>query len=429
MSDQRSYARHILLPYNVGDQHILRDLKSLETLRQIFPGTTEVIEGPSHFGFVVDKLPMRPWPVTIGGRPFTISDGTQGRSSLFPRQVLGNLQISICQEIDGSAGLSHADLQLVARGVLADLRSRLQPFRVVEIIYTSARTLSIVVADNVDIGKIIDRLPGRIAKCSAGYLNHKELNRPWWCDFPWERDIDEPQPTIGPVDDAAYDMLRPGVMISSIEDQDHSAPVVLNTTAGVLVQDASGAKFMTAATHGIGKDESVFQLQADGQKRTLGTAVHRIGFTDVAMIQLNDRISFVNEGFENRLGFAPRLLGEVPGEKVRFNTITSLNSPFTGNREGVVVAISVKLKKTAFNPHPSQANIKHIMYTWTYGGQVEDATLNDQGLPQGACGSPIWDNNNVILGFLHHYIDKGQWAGFCVNVSAEEVVNAGFQLA
>lgn len=48
--------------------------------------------------------------------------------------------------------------------------------------------------------------------------------------------------------------------------------------------------------------------------------------------------------------------------------------------------------------------------------------------PNGTCGSAVWDDNGVVRGFYHYYIDEGAWKGFSASVSASEVVEAGYTL-
>ncbi len=46
----------------------------------------------------------------------------------------------------------------------------------------------------------------------------------------------------------------------------------------------------------------------------------------------------------------------------------------------------------------------------------------------GTCGSAIWDDEGVILGFYHYHINSEEFAGFSVSVSAAEVVNVEYRL-
>lgn len=61
------------------------------------------------------------------------------------------------------------------------------------------------------------------------------------------------------VNDTAYDILQPKILISSRKNDDNKLKEVSETTSGVHVRDEASRKFMTVANHGIGVDTKVFQ--------------------------------------------------------------------------------------------------------------------------------------------------------------------------
>jgi hypothetical protein len=70
------HQRHVLLPFNLHD--LSNDIYKGEVsnlLYHIFPTTINVAEARwrSHLIFQVEELPESPWPLTVGGLPFTIS--------------------------------------------------------------------------------------------------------------------------------------------------------------------------------------------------------------------------------------------------------------------------------------------------------------------------------------------------------------------
>jgi hypothetical protein len=235
----------------------------------------------------------------------------------------------------------------------------------------------------------------------------------------------DPQPLKGIADTTVYETLRPSVMILSKASHDH--PAVYSSTSGVLVQNIVGDRFMTGASHGIGADKIVYQELGSGQKRTLGKAVQEISFTDVNLVQLEKEVDFVNETFENSSGAVPtftKLFGEDPGDTLKRMSTVYMNSSFSGNMEGVIVATSIKFGRST---HPVEDQLRHVAYNWAFMSQEEGGEDKVQP-PDGTCGSVIWDDDGVVVGFHHYHIRTGGWAGFSVSTSAAEVANAGYRL-
>jgi hypothetical protein len=66
----------VLLPFDLRDKSV--DIFKGEVtplLYNIFPGTLNVTEDirRSHLIFQLEDFPSRPWPLTVGGVPFTIT--------------------------------------------------------------------------------------------------------------------------------------------------------------------------------------------------------------------------------------------------------------------------------------------------------------------------------------------------------------------
>lgn len=361
----------------------------------------------------------------MGGLPITILDRSErGRALMFPRQNLGNMAISLCPEAYTVDDFSDKVLRELAASINAEFRNKLPNVRVVELMFTCERTFYIVVDNHVKISDIRAKLPGKIAKCPVGYLNDNELHRPLWADLQAKRQI-EPQPVKGVVDNTAYDILRPGVMICSHALKEDSHTAMFSTTSGVLVQNSAGDRFMTGASHGIGELEQVWQ--AGRSDKIIGTTVVEIPRTDISLVELANDVEFVNETFENSGGVVPNFARLATSEDKFDWSFCHLNSPYTGNMEGSVVAKSVKFEPSA-PYHPTHENLCYVVYNWSFMGQVEGN--HDRARPaDGTCGSVIWDDDDgVILGFHHYYIAEGKWAGFSPSVSASEVVEAGYCL-
>ncbi|KAK3321753.1 hypothetical protein B0H66DRAFT_618848 [Apodospora peruviana] len=303
--------KHVLLPYNFQNLEVGIHSEEMQKLFcSIFPGTFNVTEARSrsHLIFQVDRLPSSPWPVTVGGVPITLipEHGEHGRPLMLPRQILGNPGISICSEANYINAVEFSDnlLRQMATDVDASfIKHAPKGVRMVELMYKCERTFYVVLEDHVDIPAMGPKLPAKIANRFVGYIHNKELRRPSWVDLPAKREI-QPQPIAGVINDnTTYDILRPGVLIRSKMLRDHAHPAVFSTKSGVLVQNVAGDTFMTAALHGIGEGETVWQ--GNRSDRTIGEAVVEISFTDVSLVKLKNDVVYINRTFETDAGTVP----------------------------------------------------------------------------------------------------------------------------
>ncbi|KAI0536929.1 hypothetical protein GGR58DRAFT_527884 [Xylaria digitata] len=406
------HEQHVLLPFNLRDlSNDIHRGEICDLLHHIFPETTNV-----------EELPKSPWPLTVGGVPFKItSHDNQGRALIFPRQILGNFEISICQQGYKVEEFSDKELRNLGADVHSWFKKSLPENRMIELMLTSERTIYIILEDHVDISSLRITLPGKIARCPVGYLTNHELHRPLWVDLPAKRQV-EPQPINGVIDKTAYDILRPGVLISSKVLKEHGHPAVFSTTSGVLVRNNSGNHFMTAASHGIGDDRRVWQ--GDHLGRLIGEAVLEIPFTDIGLVKLKNKITFVNETFENNSGDSPCFSRLATSEDRFVFGDCFLNSPYTGNMAASIVSKSVKLGTSTY---PTEDGLRYVVYNWCYIGQTE-GNKDRIHPPDGTCGSAIRHDNCVITGFYNYYIQNGPWNGFSASVSASELVEAGYTL-
>ncbi|KAI2621629.1 hypothetical protein GGR54DRAFT_599202 [Hypoxylon sp. NC1633] len=418
--------RHVLLPYDLRDQSndiTKGELRSL--LHSIFPGTENVTE-PGFRGYLifqVTQLPSAPWPLTVGGLPITVSEteAERGRALLFPRAMMGRLSLSILQTGFDATHMSDKSLRQLTRDVEAYFQLNLPTVHVIELMFTCQRTFFIVIDDDVELKP--GSWPGRIANYPVAYLHDKDLNRPAWIDQPARQEV-EPQPVMGIVDDTSYDVLRPGVMISSLVITGHSHPVTLSSTAGVLVKNPAGNSFMTAASHAIGNSEKVWQSSRPAE--TIGNAAVEISFTDICLVELERSTSFSTQTFEDSNGIVPQFIRLATSEDKSDFEPCYLNSPFTGLLDSVIVAKSIKIRAKG-TPRLTEERLHYVVYDWLYHGQEEG---NDGAeLPGGVCGSVIWNDEGVIQGFYQFSIKKGLWKGFSACVSASEVVESGYTLA
>ncbi|KAK4152132.1 hypothetical protein C8A00DRAFT_35209 [Chaetomidium leptoderma] len=401
-------------------------------LYNIFPGTVDVAHMGnfrSHILFVVRELPPAPWPLTVGGLPITIvDDDERGRVLLFPRQNTGNLSRSICREGFDTEGLpSDDDLCKLAVRVSSEVQRVVPSLRILELMFTTERTFYVVLENRIQIRNIESMLPGSIANCLVGYLNDEDMRRPRWAaDLQAKRPIEPPYPVFGrSIDDTAYDTLRPGVMICSRNPSYHRHVNTVPTTAGILVENGVGDRFMTAASHGIGPHGTVALPSPPGEVdgKAIGKAAVEIPDTGVGLVELEKDVEFLNETFEDSVGGVPAFSHMVTSQEKPKGRFSCLNSPYTGNLEGTIVMKSARLRSTS----TPKGRLPYVAYLWSYCGQEEDN--EDKVRPtDGSCGSAIWDENSIVRGFYHYHVAEGLWAGFSAAVSASEVVDAGYRL-
>lgn len=425
VNDYAWNVKHVILPFDLRSRKVdVLEGDAKQIVGSVFPGIEWISQsiGHAYLSFTVTELPTGPWPLTIGGIPHTISTKNEGRGPLLPRQDLGNLSLTICPELDVRlSALTDDGLRQLARRVSSELEQCVPGFPFSELIVTAERLIYVVLRT----GPIPSRriLPGRIGKYPTGYMLEKDLNRPAWNDRPVKR-LADPNPKLDIVDNTAYDVIRPGVLVSSNAYHDHGHPATYLTTSGIFVRDNSNETFITGATHGIGEDEIVYQPGTTGLRRAIGRAEADIACTDVSLISLFSNVKYAKETFEDELGGIPRftrLFGEDPDEVLGDFAQLRMNSPYTGNIEGCFILKSAKLEMREGAP-------RYVIYNWLYTGQEEGAVDRFRP-PEGTCGSAIWNDEGVITGFFHFYIAEGSWAGFCASVSASEVVRAGYRLA
>ncbi|EXJ86770.1 hypothetical protein A1O3_03724 [Capronia epimyces CBS 606.96] len=388
--DETWHTQHILLPYDLRDPKVRLDSPEVQTLlRNIFPKCENIAEPRfrSHLIFQVEELPSAPWPLTIGGLPFTfIEPNINNHGLIFPRWKFANFTISVRPDFNLtslSTNLSGTDLCDLARSTNAEIQKRLPGIHLIELIFAASHAFYVVLADNVNINPILVKLPGKIANCPVSYLNIRDLNRPAYVDLPAKRQVN-PAPLNQVVDATAYNTLRPGVMINSVVLKEHGHPATFSTTSGVFVKNSVGNRFMTVASHGVGQNI----WQPHRPHRTVGKPVVEIPSTDISLVQLEAGVPFAAETFEDADGVIPRFSRFVaPNEAVEFNRI-HLNSPFTGHVEGNVVAQSAKLQSQSSHPTENRLKDNYVLYQWHILGQGHGSGQHTTP-PDGTCGSAI----------------------------------------
>ncbi|KAJ5885213.1 hypothetical protein N7495_009723 [Penicillium taxi] len=250
--------------------------------------------------------------------------------------------------------------------------------------------LVIIILEN-DTGDLMTKVPRSVAGCNCFYLFEDMMDRP--ANLSAER-IREPASTQP--DDSAYEIIRPGVMLSSVPHPEQGWR--LQTSAGVLIKDHLGYEYMTAAAHGFPGLLMSPYVYCANSSTIIGEMIIEINSTDIALVKLKPGVQFQNEPFENTV--VPGALFKLEGLSTTETTIGDsifMDTSFTGYVEGTRGAQS-KFRVPSDSNNPKQI---WIQCAWDYIGQNSSTIL-----PDGICGSAIWDNSHDVVGFFGMLLNR-----------------------
>lgn len=358
-----------------------------------------------HFG----SLPPKPWPITIAGiQPYFTTDlNDDGPIPPIKRASKTILRISAKSNV---TKLPPARIDKAFELVI-DYFSR-SKISITEVQYWDIFFVIVLESEDIDM----EEVPSVIGHCRCYYLFEKEIGRPHPNEFPAQR-IRDPSGDI--VDNSEYDVLRPGVMLSS--ERHPISGLELRTTSGVLVEDFRGERYITAASHSFPYGERVFHPSGGG--RDIGRLIMELTYTDIAIVKLNENVQFVNETFEaTSLGVPPTALVEfIPADETQIGSEVYMNNPFTGYSEGTCGPHS-RLRIPSDDPY--QESIQWIKARWVYMGQGFIDRPED-----GVCGSAVWNENGQVLGFFRYVVRSEQLRDWCFMVASDNIMEKGFKIA
>ncbi|KAK4466220.1 hypothetical protein QBC42DRAFT_329279 [Cladorrhinum samala] len=404
-----SSVRHIILPFDLqGEPGNALDTEKRNLILKIFPGTTGI--GSDGFFLVLQlrTLPPKPWPLTIGGVPLhltvEIASGTpvpQGRMVSWRNGVIAQDQNG--RNMDDWKPLFNA------------IKDHFQGIGVsiTEVMYWSSCVMIVLKHRNTDMGKI----PSQAANIRCFYLFDDEMGRP---PAPQARRLTDPTP--GNPDNSQYNTLQPGLRVTS-SHLPSDPDMFLSTTSGVLLKDKLGNQFMTVASHGFPPEcgTSVFHAQP-GNGRRIGELIMEVAHTDVALVKLQDTETFSNITFESDdvpITKHIQLTRFVPTKNRRRFELIYLDSPDTGLIEASLILSSYQAIPIDDNS-PEQY---WVLTNWYYNGQ--DSGVN---LPEGMCGTAIWNKEGEVLGFFKYAPKDGVMKDWCAGIAADELINKGYTL-
>lgn len=180
---------------------------------------------------------------------------------------------------------------------------------------------------------------------------------------------------------------------------------------------------MTVAAHGFPGppfDGHVYHPQ--GSSTAIGEVIVELTYTNVALVKLKQDLEFVNEPFENTLVPKPpsKLTGFVRSAQTKIGDDIFLDSPFCGFLEGTRGAHSRLRIPTDDPQEPKQTWIK---CHWDYMGQD-----SHQFIPDGVCGSAIWDTESRVLGFFRYAPRSGAFMDWCMTIAADHLLDEGYSM-
>jgi hypothetical protein len=261
----------------------------------------------------------------------------------------------------------------------------------------------------------VNKLPWRAANIVCNYLFDDEMGRPL---TPQARRLLDPAP--GNPDVSQYDTLQPGLRVAS-SHMPGSAGMFLSTTTGVLLKDKVGNEFVTVAAHGFPGEcgTQVFHT-FPGTGRRIGDLIMQVSHTDIALVKLQDAETFSNVTFQNHRTPEPiQLKRMVSAQNYQRFGLICLDSPDTGFIDGQFMLSSYQATPSGDNS-PEQ---EWVLTTWSYMGQ--DSAEN---LPEGMCGSAIWNEDGDVLGLFRHAPQEGVMKDWCAGIAADELIDRGYTL-
>ncbi|KAJ9637061.1 hypothetical protein H2204_004985 [Knufia peltigerae] len=398
--------RHIILPFDLRDEeNALDDPKNVDLLFSIFPGTIAV--GTDGWFVYIEQstLPPKPWPLTVAGLPLYFQM-EMGETPLPRAKPVHWSNGSIAEDRNGRDMEDWTPLFHIIKDHFESIG-----VSITEVIYFGSIVYIVLEHRGTDY-KVLPRCAARIV---CWYMFEDEMDRP---STPYARRIHDP--ALGNPDRSKYDTLQPGLCIASTHIPGTSGHY-LSSTTGVLVKDRMGTKFMTAAAHSFPSEcgTSVWHSSPD-TGRDIGELIQEVSHTDIALIRLKGNETFSNVTFENEaMPNALQLTKFIATGTYKRHSIVCLDSPDSGYMEGSFMG-------QAFRTYPIDGGTpqrKWMSTIWLYLG--EDTGLN---LPQGICGSAIWDKDGNVLGFFQYAPTQGVMTKFCTGMSADELTERGYTL-
>lgn len=326
----------------------------------------------------VRKKPSQPWPVSVAGLPLYVS--TLDFEIPWRTGGPGNPHFSVLESLDSRSTINEELYYAVVD--FFDSRS----IEIYQVTWTLG-AWQIEVNANVDKGL----LPARICQSLVGYLIHDP-------ETGIEAALRLEQPISNEPDDSVCEFLRPGVMVASSRTA---------STAGMLVQDKNGKKYITVSALAFPPDDSSIQRPLP-QSPSIGSVVSRIRTTDIALAVIDENTVFQNGTFSGVRSEKTFLKGiRNPTDVKPFEHLFMENS-FTGNTDAIFIHARLQ-RFPSTNPN---------IYTWIWQDWAWTGQDAARITAQGSCGSALWDEHgNVVSFFLILWREKKTSALACLRMN------------
>ncbi|KAE8389043.1 hypothetical protein BDV23DRAFT_194689 [Aspergillus alliaceus] len=337
------FPSNVMLPFDLRrTPSKFLETENFKLLLEVFPGTQRVDFNDRVLVFHLDRLPAKPWPKKFAGVPCYLTEDANDQGPIIPIRHRSHARIKVSENLD-----------------LRDNKAAVSLIFDLVHDFFASHIIIIVLESEANKDEILRAAPRPVAQS----------------------------------DDSSYEIIRPGVMLSSGKHPEEGWEIL--TSSGVLVRGHRGFEYMTVTAHGFPGplfDRKVHHPHSFN--KTLGKAIIKLSHIDTALVQLIEGVEFVNEPFENTCMTVPsfKLTGFVQAAKTRIGNDIFLDSLFSGFIEGTRGPHSL-LRVPSDDPfEPEQVWIR---CQWGYIGQNSNQAIGD-----GVCGSVIWNENHKALGFF-----------------------------
>lgn len=407
---------HLILPFDLRrDPGGFYNPETSRMLFEIF--SLDIISFNKRFLRLCMKstLPPKPWPRTIAGVPAYFTNDPEDEGPSAPIKRFSSSCFSLHNDLDYryNPAKKRPLFELVKKYFVAVARIKITDVQ-------NWRNVVVIVLENDDTDMTV--VPTAMASCPCNYLFESEMGRqkgPNENGRNKKRRIKKgrnKKPRVDVYDDSEYPVLRPGIMLSSGKNELSEDEV--RTTAGILVKDNMGNKYMTVASSAFPHGSRVFHPDMHG--REIGETVKKLSNTDITLVRLHDGETFTNEFFQSlhMLRSPPPQEGFKRAEELILVEFVYMDNAFAGYREGTVGF-------NAFTRVPADGSLgSETDWTetrWDYMGQGFSEHYVD-----GARGSVIWDGDGMVLGFFRFAPVSGHFVDWCQSVPAGYLIDSEY---